>query len=132
MAATGLAGVVLYGKDIERLTQFYTQVLGLQEQHRESGWVVLAAAAWQLELHAIPAHIAARMTITAPPQRRENVALKFFAAVPSLADAGAVAESLGGALLQDAWAVPVFRACNAMDCEGNVIPLRELTSAAAQ
>jgi predicted enzyme related to lactoylglutathione lyase len=106
MAATGLAGVVLYGKDIGRLAQFYTQVLGLREQHREWGWVVLASAAWQLELHAIPAKIAEGISISTPPQRRENVALKFFAAVPSLAHAGAVAESLGGALLQDAWAGP--------------------------
>lgn len=97
MAATGLADVVLYGKDIGRLAQFYTQVLGLREQHREWGWVVLASAAWQLELHAIPAKIA--KGISTPPHRRENVALKFFAAVPSLADAGAVAESLDGALL---------------------------------
>ncbi|GAB2805280.1 glyoxalase/bleomycin resistance/dioxygenase family protein [Comamonas piscis] len=125
MSARGQAGVVLYVKDIERVAQFYAQVLGLQEQNRLPGWVALASAAFQLELHAIPAEIAERIHISTPPQRRENAALKFFVTVPSLADAGAIADSLGGALLQDAWAGPGFRACNAMDCEGNVFQLRE-------
>lgn len=125
MSAKGQVGVVLYVKDIERVAQFYAQVLGLQEQNRLPGWVALASAAFQLELHAIPADIAERIHISTPPQRRENAALKFFVTVPSLADAGAIADSLGGALLQDAWAGPGFRACNAMDCEGNVFQLRE-------
>ncbi|QMV72259.1 VOC family protein [Comamonas piscis] len=130
MSATAQAGVVLYVKDIERVAQFYAQVLGLQVQHREPGWVVLASTAFQLELHAIPADIAERIHISTPPQRRENVALKFFVTVPSLADAGAIADSLGGALLQAAWAGPGFRACNAVDCEGNVFQLREPAPAA--
>lgn len=131
MSNTVSAGVVLYVKDTERMAQFYSQVLGLHAQQREPGWVVLASGALQLELHAIPAAIAQHIHITAPPQRRENAALKFFAAVPSLTDAGAIAASLGGALLQDAWAGPGFRACNAMDCEGNVFQLREAASAQA-
>lgn len=131
MSAKGQAGVVLYVKNMERVAQFYAQLLGLQEKNRLPGWVALASAAFQLELHAIPADIAERIHISMPPQRRENVALKFFVTVPSLADAGAIADSLGGALLQAAWAGPDFRACNAMDCEGNVFQLREATSAQA-
>ncbi|MCS4293953.1 putative enzyme related to lactoylglutathione lyase [Comamonas sp. BIGb0152] len=131
MSAKAQAGVVLYVKDTERVAQFYSQVLGLHALQREPGWVVLVSGALQLELHAIPAAIAQRIHITAPPQRRESAALKFFVCVPSLADAGAQAASLGGALLQDAWAGPGFRACNAMDCEGNVFQLREAASAQA-
>jgi len=64
-----------------------------------------------------------RRAITPPPWR-ENAALKFLVALPSLAGAGTVAGSLGGALLQAAWAEPGFRACNAVDGEGHVFPLR--------
>ncbi|MCD2167909.1 VOC family protein [Comamonas koreensis] len=125
MSAKGQAGVVLYVKDIERVAQFYAQVLGLLEQNRLPGWVALASATFQLELHAIPAEIAERIHISTPPQRREDVALKFFVSVPSLQDAGARASSLGGAMFHEAWTGPGYSACNAMDCEGNVFQLRE-------
>ena len=126
MPESAAAGVVVYAKDMERLAHFYSEVLNLREQHRAADWVVLESSAWQLVVHAIPAEIAARISITQPPQRRDNLALKFFATVPSLADAAALVARLGGDLFNDVWRGPGHNICNAMDCEGNVFQLREV------
>jgi len=48
-----LARAILFVKDIDRMTAFYRDTLGLAELHREPGWVELDG----LALHAIPAHI---------------------------------------------------------------------------
>ena len=79
----------------------------------------------QLVIHALPAEIAARVKIGTPPQRRADVALKFFVTVPAIADAESAAQALGGQVFDERWQGPGFAACNAMDKEGNVFQLRE-------
>lgn len=130
MPGPAAAGVLLYAKDVNRLAQFYAQVLGMRELHREAALVVLESPALQLLIHAIPAEIAARIHITTPPQRRADVAMKFFVTVPSIDAAGAQAAELGGQVLDGVWQGPGFALRNAMDCEGNVFQLREASSGA--
>ena len=60
-----------------------------------------------------------------PPRRREDVALKFFVTVPSIAQSTGAAKQLGGEVFAERWQGPGFKLCNAMDCEGNVFQLRE-------
>jgi len=125
MTAPARAGVFVYAKDLPRLTAFYAAVLGMRQVHADDDIAVLASPDLQLLVHRIPAHIAADIHIETPPVRRENTAIKFFATVASLTDAGTTAASLGGALFDERWQGPGFIVCNAMDPEGNVFQVRE-------
>lgn len=125
MSAPALAGVFIYAKDLPRLAAFYAAVLGMRQVHADDDIAVLASPDLQLLVHRIPAHIAADIRIETPPVRREDCAIKFFATVPSLADAGTTAASHGGQLFDERWQGPGFVVCNAMDPEGNVFQVRE-------
>jgi hypothetical protein len=65
--------------------------------------------------------------ISAPPVLRENVPVKLFLPVRSLAQAR-LHEQLGGGMKPaDAeWSGPDFRACDGFDPEGNVVQFREV------
>lgn len=125
MPSPARAGVFVYAKDLPRVAAFYAAVFGMRQLHATDEMAVLASPDLQLLVHRIPAHIAADIHIETPPVRRENSAIKFFATVPSLAEAGATAASLGGALFDERWQGPGFIVCNAMDPEGNVFQVRE-------
>lgn len=119
------AGVLIYAKDFQSLAGFYERVLGMRRLHEDAHVIVLESAALQLVIHALPAEIAARVKIGTPPQRRADVALKFFVTVPAIAEAESAAQALGGQVFDERWQGPGFAACNAMDKEGNVFQLRE-------
>ena len=78
-------------------------------------------------VHAIPAEIAATITLASPPLRREESALKPFFPVASLAAARSAAAGLGGLVdpPEREWTAGTSRACDGHDPEGNVIQLRE-------
>ena len=96
MSGPAAAGVLIYAKNLDLLAQFYAQILGMRELHRRDEIVVLQSAHLQLLIHAIPAPIAEHVHVSTPPAKRENVALKFFATVDSMAAARALAAQLGG------------------------------------
>lgn len=125
MPGPAAAGVLIYAKDFQALARFYEQVLDMQRLHEDEHIIVLESAALQLLIHALPAEIAARVQVGRPPQRRADVALKFFVTVPAIAEAASVAQALGGQVFDERWQGPGFAVCNAMDCEGNVFQLRE-------
>lgn len=125
MPGPAAAGVLIYAKDFQSLAGFYEQVLGMQRLHEDAHVIVLESAALQLVIHALPAEIAARVRIGTPPQRRADVALKFFVTVAAIAEAQSAAQALGGQVFDERWQGPGFAACNAMDQEGNVFQLRE-------
>lgn len=119
------AGLFVYACDAERVARFYEAVAGMARLHADAELIVLQSADIQLLVHRIPPHIAAQITISVPPQRREDQALKFFVTVPSIDAARAAAAAAGGAVFDERWSGPGFVACNAMDPEGNVLQLRE-------
>jgi hypothetical protein len=71
------AGAVLYAKDIQRVSRFYSQVAGLPIVHEEKGLVILQSPRFQLVVVATPPAIAAQITIASPPVRREDVAVNY-------------------------------------------------------
>src|SRR5258708_10284739 len=85
MSGPASAGLFIYAKQPDRLALFYMEVLAMRMLHHTSELMVLQSPDLQLVLHAIPEAIARHITITEPPQPRENVALKFFATVTSFA-----------------------------------------------
>ena len=125
MSGPARAGLFIYAKDLPRLAGFYQSLLGMSRVRTTPDLVVLHSPDIQLTLHAIPAAIAATISMSSPPARREDAALKFFFTVPSIAEAAANAPALGGEVLPDQWQGPGFRVCNAVDPEGNIFQVRE-------
>jgi predicted enzyme related to lactoylglutathione lyase len=121
-------GLFVYAKDKNRLCRFYEAIAGMTCISDTSDLAVLESADIQLLIHLIPSDIAAGITITSPPAKRENTALKFFFTVASLEDARAKACALGGEVWNENWNGPGFVVCNAMDPEGNVFQLREFAA----
>ena len=124
MAGPAQAGLFIYAKDVARLADFYEAVLGMSRAFATEELIVVQSPDIQLVVHAMPVQVAATVTITAPPQRRDT-ALKFFFTVPSIAAARSSAATLGGEVIDEQWEGPGFRVCNACDPEGNVFQVRE-------
>ena len=125
MAGPARAGLFIYANDMQRVAAFYVAVAGMSRLHEAEDLVVLQSPDIQLLVHRIPPAIAAGITITSPPQKREDTALKFFFTVASLAAARRMAARLGGEVFSENWQGPGFVVCNAMDPEGNVFQVRE-------
>ena len=128
MSGPAKAGLFIYAKDLSRLAGFYESLLGLSRSHSAVDLVILRSPDIELTLHAIPAAIAATISITSPPERREEAALKFFFTVPSIAEVAAMAPNWGGEVLPGQWQGSGFQVCNVVDPEGNIFQVRESTT----
>jgi predicted enzyme related to lactoylglutathione lyase len=127
MPGPARAGALIYALDPEALSGFYQQLLGMRLLHATDEIQVIESSDMQLLIHAIPAQVAATITIAKPPQPREEQAIKLFFTVPSLAEAEATARLLGGDLFGPRYAGPGFTVRNGYDPEGNIFQVRELT-----
>lgn len=101
-----LRRVIVFTPHLAEMTDFYSNVLGLEVAGREDGWVDFAAGPCSLALHAGPAKVGAR-----PPK------LAFYAADVSAARAALLKKGL-------AKAGPVksgrsFDMCDCKDPDGN-------------
>ncbi len=120
-------GAVLFAKDVNKIAKFYGQLLCLSITHAEAETVILKSDACLLTIHGIPEDIAETISISIPPQLRENTSIKLFFPVDSLSAARETAYKLGGGLssLSAEWSTSDFRACDGFDPEGNVVQFRE-------
>ena len=120
-------GAVLFAKNLPRMAQFYAGVGDLVVVLSEAELIVLESASMQLVLHGMPKRIAETISITTPPSRRENAAVKLVFPVSSLSQARGKASSLGGELnpSKKEFESRGFRACDGHDPEGNVVQFRE-------
>jgi predicted enzyme related to lactoylglutathione lyase len=120
-------GALLYAKDVARLRAFYSDVAGLALTHEEVDHAVLESSTFQLVIHAIPADIAATISISTPPERRADVPVKLVFPVASIDAARGAAGRLGGELNPDerVWKYQGCRICDGHDPEGNVVQFRE-------
>ncbi len=127
MSSLPKPGAVLFAKDLPRMAEFYVGVAGLLVVHSEAELIVLESPAQQLILHGLPKQVAKTITISSPPKRREDTAVKPIFPVASLAHARSHAPGLGGELnpSKKEFAARGFRACDGHDPEGNVIQFRE-------
>ncbi len=122
------AGLFIYAKDKNNLSRFYTKVAGMKTLKEKSELTVLESPDIQLLAHGIPANISADITITTPPARRQDTALKFFFTVASLEETRTQAEELGGEVWHENWEGPGFIVCNAIYPEGNVFQVRQMVA----
>ena len=125
MSGPARAGLFVYAKDVERLTAFYAELLGMVRAHATPQMTVLRSPDLQLVVHAMPPERAAQVSIATPPVPRDDAAIKFFHTVPSLAQAREKAAALGGAVWPEEYRGPGFTVCNAVDPEGNIFQVRE-------
>lgn len=111
-----LAQAILFAKDIDRLTAFYENALGLERnpERSDAAWVELGSGSAALALHAIPAEIAQRIQIAEPPVAREETAIKLVFRVTDVAIARTRVAEHGGFIVN---------AHDAVDPEGNVFRL---------
>jgi catechol 2,3-dioxygenase-like lactoylglutathione lyase family enzyme len=124
-------GLVIYAKDLRRMTAFYQRTLGLQVVEDDATYAVLQNAQLQLVVQAIPAHIAEQIHIDTPPQAREDTPLKASHLVPSLAAVREAAAATGG-VIKPASAEWRFRGqviVDGLDPEGNVVQFRQAEGA---
>jgi predicted enzyme related to lactoylglutathione lyase len=114
-----LCGAMLFVKDVERMTAFYADVLGLKvmAKTRLDNWVEFESGA-RSSLHAIPPEIASGMTIASPPVPRERSATKLTFGVADVDGTLARIEAMGLPLLRRPWGE-----IEATDPEGNVFAL---------
>lgn len=125
MPGPARAGALLYAVNLPEVSAFYREVLNMQLLHGAPTHHVIENLDLQLVLHAIPASIAATITLETPPAPREEAALKFFFTVPSFAEAEATILRLGGGTVPGEWPGPGFRIRHFFDPEGNIFQLRE-------
>lgn len=117
-----LAGVMLFVKDLPRLTAFYRDVLGLRPIHdtRLPDWVEFRGDGARFSLHAIPSSVAAGISIDSPPRAREQGAAKLTFAVRDVEATLGEIEAMGLPLLKRPWG-----GVEAVDPEGNVFALQK-------
>lgn len=121
------ASLVLYAKDVQRVADFYAAVLGLSRSTTQDGYVALNGPTYSMLVVRIRPHLADKIEIQSPPQRRENVALKMVMPVESISRARAAAPAYGGAVdpAEREWTFDGLLRCDCVDCEGNIIQLAE-------
>src|SRR5687767_9866209 len=111
-----LRGAMLFVKDLEPMTAFYTEVLGLTvvPETRLADWVEFRSNGSRFSLHTIPSAIAAGITIAIPPAPRERSVTKLTFQVADVNDTLSKIEAMGLPLLRRPWGE-----VEATDPEGN-------------
>ena len=107
---------MLFVKDLDRMTAFYRDVLGLLpvEETRLENFVEFTGEGVRFSLHAIPSTVAAEIRIDSPPRPREQSAMKLTFAVQDVDTTLERIEQMGLPLLRRPWGT------EAVDPEGNV------------
>ena len=67
---------VLFAKDLDKVTAFYSSALGMDDVQVDEHHAVLKQGGFELIVHQIPGHIASEIQISDPPLRREAGAVR--------------------------------------------------------
>jgi catechol 2,3-dioxygenase-like lactoylglutathione lyase family enzyme len=113
--------VIIFAKEMSRMTAFYRDGLGLRYLADESAadWAKFDAGGAQLALHEIPAPIAKNIEIADPPVPREDSAIKLVFETNDL-QASRAHLTVHGAIMSE----PREGRCDGLDPEGNVFTIR--------
>lgn len=123
MAAPRLAHALIFAIDLERMATFYAAALGLvREDSSDPGFVTMRSAGGGVALHQVPAEIAATVEVGAPPQWRDDAAVKLCFEVDDLAGARQAVLDAGG-LAKAPWTWAGAEFCDGTDVEGNPLQL---------
>lgn len=108
---------MIYVKDLSRMREFYSEVLGVKPHNEEGAdsWAEFDTGTARFALHAIPADIAHQIEISSPPTAREKVPVKLVFEVPDVDAERVRLASLGVAMVQRPWG-----SWDGIDPEGNI------------
>ena len=120
------SAATVFVKDLDRMAAFYGACFGLEPVAEAPGdYRVLESECWTLSIVQVPPAVAADITLTNPPARREASPIKLSFEVSSIAAVRAAITDLGGQVDSHEWEFRGFRQCNFIDPEGNVNEVRE-------
>ena len=116
-------GAVIFTGDHKRLARFYEAVTGLAVLFTDDGITVLGSETFELVIHSL----SGEPQVSGPPYVREDSYIKPFFPVRKLSAAREKAAAFGGQLRpeNEEWTARGFRACEAIDPDGNVIQFRQ-------
>ena len=119
-------GAVIFTGNHKRLANFYEGITGLTVSFADDKVTVLRSDSFELVIHALP-NEASESAVDELPHVGQDSYIKLFFPVPSLSEARERAAALGGELrpAREEWTARGFRACEAIDPDGNVIQFRE-------
>jgi len=122
MANTARVGVVMFTGDKDRLAQFYEAMTGLEVSASDDDVTVLASDAFELVIHALPGE-----PVDQAPVREREAYVKPFFPVESLSETRRRAAAFSGQVspASEEWEARGFRACEAIDPDGNPIQFRQ-------
>lgn len=106
MAGPACTGVLIYSKNVARMSTFYERVLGARVILDDGDHRVIESADLQLIVHAIPAQYSDAIEISVPPAPREDQSIKPFFTVEDLEAAARIAEECGGVACGPVWPGP--------------------------
>jgi len=109
------SGVIVYARDINKLSRFYIEMFGMVLQRETDEFISLSNGDLSVIIHRPPIEL---------PEENFNT-VKLFMTVDSHQVTKEKAVSLGGQAFEGEWANPIFKVCNIADPEGNHIQLRE-------
>jgi catechol 2,3-dioxygenase-like lactoylglutathione lyase family enzyme len=118
----GRVSAVLYVRDLEKVTAFYSALLRQPLVYRDAYHAVLRCGIFALDIHQLPADALER---NAHKPRDQSVKLSF--PVDSIVRARHAAAAHGGELDPGPprWVIEQQKICDGRDPEGNVFQLRE-------
>lgn len=121
-------GLVVFAKNKKRVSAFYQQTLGLAVAESDTSHDLLRGHGYEVVVHTIPRKYAADITITKPPQPREDTPLKPTFVVASLADVRRATEATGGYLKPEAgaWRFRGHTVLDGWDPEGNIVQFKQV------
>ena len=120
-------GLVVFATNKKRVSAFYRQTLGLEIQESDSSHDLLRGHGYEVVVHTIPRKYAADITITKPPEPRDQAPFKPTFVVASLADVRLAAEAAGGYLKPEsgAWHFRGHVVLDGWDPEGNIVQFKQ-------
>lgn len=118
--------LVLYAKNIERVSAFYETILGLPRLESENEFVCIGGLDFQIIVVQAPKQLVEHLHISTPPVLRSETPLKHSFLVDDLERASAAAASTGGGAkpISEAWSWRGQLHLDGYDPEGNIVQFR--------
>lgn len=119
--------LVIFAKDVERMSSFYQHVFGLAAVEAEESHELLVSDGIELVIHSIPKSIANSITIESPPKIRESTPIKPAFQIENMEVAKSAIEKHGGTLksIDSAWSLRGYIVLDGTDPEGNVLQFKQ-------
>ena len=117
----------MFAKNKKRVSAFYQQALGLAVEESSTSHDLLRGHGYEVVVHTIPRKYAAGISISKPPQPRDETPFKPTFVVASLAEVRRAVEATGGYLKPEAgaWHFRGHTVLDGWDPEGNIVQFKQ-------